>query len=316
MIKSHRRFVAISFAYLLPWAAVAEAPVVDESENFAIIDQNAAAVQQPLAREQIASNDRYNNQAQESIDREYNDEQPLARESSSSHNNTNGSLLNEVQSLKQEVQELRGQLEMQTHELSVLKEQQLSFYKDLDARLRGASSTQTQTPANMAPQTPSNIVTPPAPITSKPSDINTPKKVIPITTNTPSPSNNPAEEQIRYLAAYDLIKNKRFPEAIVAMQSFADQYPKGGYTANAQYWLGELYMTQRDYSQAINHFNAVLEQFPSSSKSAPSLLKIGYALAASGKTQDAKIRLKEVIQRYPDTQTAKLAGEKLRMLDR
>lgn len=314
MIKSRRRFVAISFACLLPWAAVAEAPVVDESENFAILDQDAAAVQQPLAREQIASNDRYNNQAQESIDREYNDEQPLARESSSSQNKNNGSLLNEVQSLKQEVQELRGQLEMQTHELSVLKEQQLSFYKDLDARLRGTSSPNAQTTPNTATQSP--IAPQATPITNNPADISAPKKVIPITTNGPSPSNNPAEEQIRYLAAYDLIKNKRFPEAIDAMQSFADQYPKGGYTANAQYWLGELYMTQRDYSQAINHFNAVLEQFPSSSKSAPSLLKIGYALAASGKTQDAKIRLKEVIQRYPDTQTAKLAGEKLRMLDR
>lgn len=309
MIQPSRRFIAISFACLLPWALFAEAPVVDESENFAVLEQNAAADEQPLAREQITSNDRYNHQ--ESIDREYNDEQPIARESASIKNN-NGSLLNEVQSLKQEVQELRGQLEMQTHELSLLKEQQLSFYKDLDARLRGGSS---------APQSPNpSFPAPPKPITSsevnKQTDMGALKKVIPVTTNSPSSSNNPAEEQIRYLAAYDLIKTKHFQEAIAAMQSFADQYPKGGYTANAHYWLGELYMTQKAYPEAITHFDTVLQQFPSSSKSAPSLLKIGYALAAAGKNPDAIVRLKEVIKRYPDTQTAKLAEEKLKMLRR
>ncbi|AHE68176.1 hypothetical protein Loa_02642 [Legionella oakridgensis ATCC 33761 = DSM 21215] len=74
-------------------------------------------------------------------------------------------------------------------------------------------------------------------------------------------------------------------------------------------------MLKKDYPKAIEHFEAVLQQFPSSSKSAASLLKIGYALAASGKNNEAKQRLQQVIKNYPDTNTAQLATTKLRSLD-
>ena len=98
------------------------------------------------------------------------------------------------------------------------------------------------------------------------------------------------------------------------MHAFVSKYPHGGYTANAQYWLGELYMVKNDYPQAIEHFNVVLQAFPSSSKNAASLLKIGYALAASGKTAEARIKLQDVVKTYPDTSTAKLAAAKLNSL--
>ena len=99
------------------------------------------------------------------------------------------------------------------------------------------------------------------------------------------------------------------------MQAFVTQHPKGGYTANAQYWLGELYMVKKNYPQSIEHFEIVLQQFPSSNKSAASMLKIGYALAASGKKQDAVLRLQQVVKNYPDTSAAQLAKAKLEALN-
>ena len=54
-----------------------------------------------------------------------------------------------------------------------------------------------------------------------------------------------------------------------------------------------------------------MQQFPASSKSAASLLKIGYALAAMGKKEEAIARLQQVIKNYPDTNTAQLAKAKL-----
>jgi tol-pal system protein YbgF len=127
-------------------------------------------------------------------------------------------------------------------------------------------------------------------------------------------ASNPADEQISYLAAYELVKNKKYDDALSAMQNFVAKYPQGGYTANAHYWLGELYMVKKDYSEAIKHFDIVLEQFPSSSKCSASMLKIGYALAASGKTTDARTKLLEVLKKYPDTSTAELASTKLQSL--
>lgn len=126
---------------------------------------------------------------------------------------------------------------------------------------------------------------------------------------------NPADEQISYLAAYELVKNKRFDDAIRAMQNFTQKYPKGGYTANAEYWLGELYLVKKEYPKAIEHFDIVLRQFPSSSKSAASMLKAGYAYAAKGDKEEAKKRFQQVVRTYPNTDTAKLANSKLEKIN-
>lgn len=306
MIKSHRLLLCLCFSWTFSFQVFAEAPVVDDSENFAILDDQQVAIEQPVAKAQL-----------DDIDNE--EEIALAQDNSDS-NNANAGLLDKLHGLQQEIQELRGQLEVQAHDLKLLQQQQLAFYKDLDARLRntnpgksaqalpitkedkptelslGLSETQTsaltETPAKPKPQT-DNLVSAPLNSTSR---------------------GNPADEQISYMAAYDLVKGKRFDEALTAMQRFVVQYPQGGYTANAQYWLGELYLVKNNYAKAIEHFEIVLKKFPSSSKAAASTLKIGYALAASGKIEDARMRLQEVLRNYPDTPTAQLAATKLETL--
>ena len=299
MRNTHRFLIAASFAFILPFNVFSEAPVVDDSENFALLDDQQAAYERPVAKAESHSS--------------YNDEESaLANDniettSNSTSNNNNALLLDKVQGLQQEVQELRGQLEVQSHDLKLLQQQQLSFYKDLDARLRhepvktatnepitDLSIGQKEAPKNIAGQL----------------DKSRSQAVVSPVINAPART-NPADEQISYLAAYELVKNKRFDDALIAMQTFVTKYPQGGYTANAQYWLGELYMVKKNYSSAIEHFDIVLQQYPSSSKSAASLLKIGYALAASGKKQEAITRLQQVVKNYPDTNTAQLAKTKL-----
>lgn len=125
---------------------------------------------------------------------------------------------------------------------------------------------------------------------------------------------NPAEEQISYLAAYELIKNKRYDEALADMNTFVAQYPQSGYISNAHYWLGELYLVRKNYNEALIHFKIVLDQFPSSSKIAACMLKMGYAYAALGKTQEAVYHLQKVVNNFPNTNTAQLAKAKLETL--
>lgn len=302
MIKTRRTIIAACLVSLIPWAAYAAAPVVDDSDNFSTYDQEQAADEKPLALDRSAT---HREDVRELPDNDFADDQPLAREPSHPVSNQNASLLTQLQSMQKEIQELRGQIEVQGHEIKLLKEQQLTFYKDIDARI------------HKAPTTPAAAVLPvptkPTSTTTQPATSHA-ENIAPVT-DTPTRSNNPAEEQIHYLAAYDLIKNKRFNDAIIAMQSFVTQYPNGGYTVNAHYWLGELYMTQKDFTKAITQFDIVLSKFPASSKSAPSLLKSAYALASSGKKQEAVVRLKQVIKQYPDTHTAKMAEEKLKSLN-
>ena len=264
-----------------------------------MIDDQQAALSQPTAN---------------SYD---NDEEPAfahdAGDARGSDKNNNA-LLDKVQGLQQELQELRGQLEVQAHDLKLLQQQQLAFYKDLDARLPTASThlahNQPATELSIGPKNPINgpktsIATPSA----QPTPTAAPMAAVISPTH-----NNPAEEQISYLAAYEHVKNKQFDEALLAMQTFVNHDPQGGYTANAEYWLGELYMVKKEYPQAIAHFEVVLQQFPSSSKASASMLKVGYALAASGKKNEAIARLQQVMKSYPDTNTAHLASAKLESL--
>lgn len=290
IVNLTRILLRVSLICLISLKAFAEVPVVDDSDNFAMLEeQQDALASQPLAS---ASPD------------DFQEEPALAYEDiDTQHVNTdNAAILEKLQNLQQELQELRGQLEVQAHDLKLLQQQQQAFYKDIDSRLHAPSlqnakkegKDEVSLAPGKPPQQPPRLTKQSARSTSHA---------------------NPAEEQISYLAAYELVKNKQYEDALMAMQAFVNQYPQSGYTANAQYWLGELFLVKKDYPQAINHFEAVLEHFPSSSKSAASMLKIGYALAAEGKIDEAKQKLQQVIKNYPDTNTAQLAATKLESLN-
>ncbi|KTD57642.1 tol-pal system protein YbgF [Legionella shakespearei] len=326
MIHCKKTIIAACFSLLVPLTVWSEAPVIDDSDNFAIYDGQQVADEAPVvnpkydqAQMEHAQLDGSQNDGYQSNNYPSDEGPALVKEDQggSSANNINDSarLIDKIQSLQQEVQELRGQLEVQAHDLKLLQQQQVAFYKDLDARLgSSAQSAQAKPPTEL--NIGSKTVTSQTPKMVPPAS-NQPKMVkAPATQPVIAVSRvNPADEQISYLAAYELVKNKQYDEATTAMQTFVQKYPKGGYTANAEYWLGELYMVKRDYSQAIEHFEIVLQQFPSSSKAAACMLKSGYAYAATGNNEEARRRLQQVIRTYPNTPTAQLASSKLQTIN-
>lgn len=323
MIHCKKYILAGCLFLALPLVGWAEAPVVDDSENFAIIDEpqmdNASVVRPKYEQPQMEhaeidnpQNDKYR------LDVAQDDDGPALAKDDEANNtrasfNDNANLLDKVQGLQQELQELRGQIEVQAHDLKMLQQQQLAFYKDLDARLANSAG---KAEANNAP-TPLSMDKPVVqqPVKTAPSSSTRNNAVVvPVAAN-PASRVNPADEQISYLAAYELVKNKHYDEAVTAMQAFSNKYPQGGYTANAEYWLGELYMVKKLYPQAVEHFDVVLKKFPSSSKSAASLLKTGYAYAALGNNVEARKRLQQVVKNYPGTSTAQLANLKLEAIN-
>jgi tol-pal system protein YbgF len=326
MINCKRHIIAAFFTFMLPLAGWSEAPVVDDSENFAIIDGQQVA-QAPVANPKYDEPQFENGQAEENraetyqMDSPQSDDGPaLVKEDQSSDSsndiNTNAKLIDKIQALQQDIQELRGQLEVQAHDLKLLQQQQVAFYKDLDARIGTGSGKTAQTkPATditLGSKTPDALPNPSAPGSSQTKTAQTSTAPLPVIAVSRT---NPADEQISYLAAYELVKNKRYDDAITAMQTFTQKYPNGGYTANAEYWLGELYLVKKDYPKSIEHFEVVLHQHSSSSKSAASMLKVGYAYAANGDKEEAKKRFQQVVRNYPNTPTAKLARSKLEKIN-
>lgn len=259
--------------------SLAYAPVVDDSENFAVNTSSEPDEQQALAHDD-QSNSYFSAPKQQASIGEGGGQEIVK-------------LLNQIQDLKQNVQELRGLIDAQNHTIETLKNQQLTLYKDLDDRLTSIKSAPVKTIAT-------------APKLAK---ITEPGAV-----STISQAQNPADEQISYMAAYDFIEKKQFKKAELALQEFVQHYPQSGYAPNAEYWLGELYLQNKNFASAIAHFENVVNNFPSSNKHAASLYKLGVALAANGQANDAKQKYFAVIQQYPDSDTAKLAQTQINKL--
>jgi tol-pal system protein YbgF len=200
-------------------------------------------------------------------------------------------LLLQLQRLQQEVQQLRGRIELQQHEISTLKRQQREQYMDLDARLQGRS-----------PAAPTGTVAPD--VTGMPPQ------------HSKAPPETPAAEKQAYRAAFDLLKKRRYEDAIRAFEDLLARYPNGEFADNAHYWLGEASYVKRDYSASLTQFQRVLASYPLSPKVPGSMLKIGYIHYDQGDWQRARATLQDVTAKFPDSAEARLAESRLERMTR
>jgi tol-pal system protein YbgF len=103
----------------------------------------------------------------------------------------------------------------------------------------------------------------------------------------------------------------------LARSEFADYLKYYGDTdlaSNAQFYLGEIAYSQRQYSQSVSEYDKVLTNYPKSFKLAPARLKKGMALLEMGQKSQAIKELREVVKRYPGTEEERRARAKLKEL--
>src|SRR4030081_23309 len=101
----------------------------------------------------------------------------------------------------------------------------------------------------------------------------------------------------------------------LATQEFNDYikfYPNTDLAGNAYFYLAEIQFKAGDYQKAIANYDLVLQNFPSGNKAAAAQLKKGFALLELGKGDEGVQELKHVVQRYPRTNEAVQARERLR----
>ena len=125
---------------------------------------------------------------------------------------------------------------------------------------------------------------------------------------------NVAEEQQIYQTAYDLIKAKKYNEAVKTLQGMLQKYPSGQFASNAHYWLGELYGLMGKNDQALTEFSSVVQNYPQSPRVSDAQLKVGLIYATQMKWPDAKSAFKKVINHYPGTTSSRLAAEQLKQI--
>jgi tol-pal system protein YbgF len=117
-----------------------------------------------------------------------------------------------------------------------------------------------------------------------------------------------------YDEAWRLIERKDYRAAIPRFREFLKKYPNSDFADNAQYWLGECYYGLKEYDQAILEFDAVRRKYPKGDKVPAALLKQGFAFAELGDKVDARLILQELADRYPQSEEAAKAKQKLNTL--
>lgn len=227
-----------------------------------------------------------------------------------------------IDALQDQVRLLRSQVEQLTHQLEQYQNQQQSLYSDLEKRIAQQALNSTKPLSNAAG----------AAVDDSSAAAKSNRKLVggvkatikPVATITPTPDMAPikpsdsqpnvAEEQQIYQTAYNLIKAKKYNDAVAVLQNMLQKYPRGQFASNAHYWLGELYGLLGKNDQALVEFNTVVRSYPDSPRLSDAQLKVGLIYAAQFKWVDAKNAFKKVINRYPGTTSARLASEQLKQI--
>jgi len=114
-----------------------------------------------------------------------------------------------------------------------------------------------------------------------------------------------------YSAAYQIFKDGNYDKARTEFQNFLTTYPNSEYSDNAQFWIGECYFREKKYEQAILEYEKVTKNYPNGSKVPYALFKQGLSFLNLGDKTSAKLLLQQVIKDYPNTSQARAARSKL-----
>ncbi|MGD8471900.1 MAG: tol-pal system protein YbgF [Desulfobacterales bacterium] len=137
----------------------------------------------------------------------------------------------------------------------------------------------------------------------------------PVATVAPAtPATKPSSEDEIYRSAKQAFDQGDSEAARKGFQEFIRRYPESKNADNAQFWIGEIYYREKWYEKAILEYQNVIEKFPKGNKVPAALLKQGLAFSNIGDNANAKLILEELVRKYPKSNEAKVAAEKLKAL--
>jgi len=190
-------------------------------------------------------------------------------------------LAQQIERLRQEVTQLRGQIEVMANENQNLSKRQRDMYTDIDTRLKRLEQ-------------PSGA---PVAEAGKP--------------GAPPPTDAEAR-------AYEVAQNQRrignYQAAIAGFQTFIAQYPKSPLAHRAQYWIGDSQYNLRDFKNAIVSQQKLIANYADSASVPDALLNIASCQIELGDTATARKTLDGLVVRYPASDAAEKAKRRLATL--
>ena len=193
----------------------------------------------------------------------------------------------QVQGLSDNLEEIKSRLGKLNQQLVDLQ----NSVQSIDARLSGGAPS-LQPGASPAPAGPSGSASAPA---SRGAD------------SGPAPS-----ADTLYSNGLRDITSGKYDLARSEFQDYLHYYGDTDLASNAQFYLGEIAYSQKNYEVAVSEYDKVLNNYPKSFKLAPARLKKGMALIELGQKNAGVKELREVVKRYPGTEEERRARARLK----
>jgi tol-pal system protein YbgF len=189
-----------------------------------------------------------------------------------------------LDTLQQEVLDLRGLTEQQNYQIEQMQQRQRQLYDEI----ANLSSKAAAAPAASTPTTPAAAAA----------------------------SANAAASSLSETASYEsavnlVLKERKYDDAIPAFRAFIKQYPDSVYAANANYWLGQLLFNKSEFAEAKQAFNTVVTRFSDSNKRGDSLVKLGMIAEKTGDKTGATQYYQQVVKDYANSAAARIAQQQL-----
>lgn len=199
-------------------------------------------------------------------------------------------MLNKIDSLNQELNVVKGQLEVANHQIETTQQRQKDLYTDTDSRLRkleGGTTAATTDPAAAAASA----------------------------GGAASAAAEPSAEAKDFDAAQALLKSGKYKESFDAHEKFLQAYPASSFAPDAQYSLGYTQFSLKNYKAAIATQQKMVKQYPDHPKAPDALFNVANSQIQLADIDGAKKTLRELLSRYPNSEVAPNAKKRLAVLD-
>ena len=127
------------------------------------------------------------------------------------------------------------------------------------------------------------------------------------------PGGSPSPEALYNSAYGDYLKGS-YDLAREGFQEYVNNYPQTELSDNALYWIGETFYGVRNFAEAVDAFDRVIQIYPKGDKVAAAILKKGFSYLELENRQAGVKELRWVIQKHPTSEEAKIARNRLKIL--
>lgn len=211
-------------------------------------------------------------------------------------------ILNQIESIKAQLAQVQGQIEVLNHEIEVTQKRQKDLYVDTDTRLQTLEKAAQPAPEAAPDSKAKRGKKGKKEADSAPPQADAKLPVVPVDAD---------NEARAYETAFHQFKVGNYQDAIAAFQGFLDTYPQSAQAPAAQYWIGNAYFGLRDYKNALDAQQKVLSQYPSSSKAPDAMLNIASSQQGLGDDAGACKTLADLVAKYPVSNAAELAKKRM-----